>query len=163
VRRTAAARGGVRSSVRLLLAGVATGTVVLAGAPAALAFALTGNPNPMAWRWDDVTTRLSSCTSRGGVGAVLNCRPAEAVDLPVAAIEEHRKGRRIFVFVPVEAQATPAPTHSSPPKSSSRRKHVVSTPTPRAVQASPVAAPLPKTSPTASPSPREDDDGHAHD
>jgi hypothetical protein len=151
-----------------MLAGVATGTVVLAGAPAALAFVLTGNPNPMAWHWEDVTTRFSACTSRGGAGSVLNCRPAEAVDLPVSDIEEHRKGRRVFVFVPVEASATPAPTHSSPPKSSSRRKHVASTPAPRAVEASPMATPRPdntspKSSPKTSPSPHADDDGHGHD
>src|SRR5437870_1161099 len=109
MKRAPVSKNGARGRVRLLMAGVASGALVITAAPAALAFAATGSPNPTSWRWGEVTDRLAACTSRGGLGSLVNCRPAEAVDLPAFAPEEHRKGRRVilfvFVFVPVPTKA----------------------------------------------------------
>jgi hypothetical protein len=156
-------KGGARGRVRLLMAGVASGTLVLTAVPAALAFAVTGSPNPSSWRWGEVTDRLSSCTSRGGLGSVVNCRPAEAVDLPALAQPEHRKGRRVIVFVPVPTEvAQAAPQQAPAARSTPRPRHVASSPSAGPVRAAkPSPSPSPSTSP--SPSPRADDEGRGHD
>jgi hypothetical protein len=148
----------------VLLAGVASGTVLLTALPAALAFAATGSPNPNTWRWEEVTGRLSACTSRGGLGSLVNCRPVEAVGLQDFVPEEHRKGRRVIVFVPVPApELAAAPTarpsshpsrHLSPTRSSPQPKHAVSSPT---------ARPVHSASPSISPTPHRDEDGGGRD
>jgi hypothetical protein len=162
VKRSRAAMSGARGRVRLLMAGVASATLVLTAAPAALAFAATGSPNPTSWRWDEVTGRLTACASRGGLGSLVNCRPAEAVDLPAFAPEEHRKGRRVIVFVPVPTEVAQPTPGTSTPRSSTRTGHVVSGPSARPVR--PVRA-VPAASPSFSPSPppRSDDEDGGHD
>jgi hypothetical protein len=147
------------------MAGVASATLVLTAAPAALAFAATGSPNPTSWRWDDVTGRLTACTSRGGLGSLVNCRPAEAVDLPAFSPEEHRKGRRVIVYVPVPTDVAQPSPRTSAPRSSTRTGHAVSSP--GAPPARPVRMGRPvqaaSPSPSPSPSPRSDDEDGGHD
>jgi hypothetical protein len=162
MKRAPVSKTGARGRVRLLIAGVASGTLVITAAPAALAFAATGNPNPTSWHWGEVTDRLATCTSRGGLGSLVNCRPAEAVDLPAYAPEEHRKGRRVIVFVPVPTEAAQASLRAQSTASPSRRaKHVSSSPAAR--PARPVQAASPSPSPSPSASPRSDDEGGGHD
>lgn len=166
----AGTKSGARGRVRLLMAGVASGTLVLTAVPAALAFAVTGTPNPTSWRWGEVTDRLASCTSRGGLGSVVNCRPAEAVDLPALAQPEHRKGRRVIVFVPVPTEvAQPTPQQAPTARSTPRPQRVVSSPPARPARAVQAAVPSPSARPSASPSaspspsPTSDDEGRGHD
>jgi hypothetical protein len=108
-----------RGDIRLLISGVAAGTTVLAGAPAALAFLLTGSVNPSAWAWDNLSARLSACTSAAGVSGVLGCRrSAQVTYVSAGAPVEHRKGRRIIVYMPVAEPPPPARPHrphASPP------------------------------------------------
>ncbi|MBJ7601242.1 MAG: hypothetical protein DLM67_15625 [Candidatus Nephthysia bennettiae] len=167
MKRSPAAKSGARGRVRLLMAGVASATLVLTAAPAALAFAATGSPNPTSWRWDEVTGRLTACTSRGGLGSLVNCRPAEAVDLPAFSPEEHRKGRRVIVYVPVPTDVVQPTPGTSNPRSATRTGRVVSSPSPRAARAVRPARPVqvvsPTPSPSSSPSPRSDDEGGGHD
>src|SRR5207245_5948284 len=132
MKRAPVSKNGARGRVRLLMAGVASGALVITAAPAALAFAATGSPNPTSWRWGEVTDRLAACTSRGGLGSLVNCRPAEAVDLPAFAPEEHRKGRRVIVFVPVPTKAAqPSARGSSSARMTPRPKHAASSPAAR--------------------------------
>src|SRR5207302_7095530 len=149
VKRSPAAKSGARGRVRLLMAGVASATLVLTAAPAALAFAATGSPNPTSWRWDEVTGRLTACTSRGGLGSLVNCRPAEAVDLPAVAPEEHRKGRRVIVYVPVPTDAAQPIPRTSAPRSSTRTGRAVSAPSARPARTARTA----RTGQAATPSP----------
>src|SRR3981081_1006792 len=108
-----------RGGIRLLISGVAAGTTVLAGAPAALAFLLTGSVNPSAWAWDNLSARLSACTSAAGVSGVLGCRrSAQVTYVAAGAPLEHRKGPRIIVYMPVAQPPPPARPHrprASPP------------------------------------------------
>src|SRR5438105_13649482 len=165
MKRAPVSKTGARGRVRLLMAGVASGTLVITAAPVALAFAATGSPNPTSWRWDEVTGRLTACTSRGGLGSLVNCRPAEAVDLPAFSPEEHRKGRRVIVYVPVPTDAAQPTPRTSAPRSSTRTGHAVSTPSARPARPARTARTVQAASPSPSPSPspRSDDEDGRHD
>src|ERR1700730_18877632 len=109
-----AAGGGVS------LAGPAALTTLFAPAPAVLAFLATGSTSPTAWSWDTVTSRLAACTSSTGLHGLLECRPAPVMYVATGLPEEHRKGRRIVVRVPVAEPATAvhavSARSSTPPK-----------------------------------------------
>src|ERR1700730_4096210 len=104
MKRAPVSKTGARGRVRLLMAGVASATLVLTAAPAALAFAATGSPNPTSWRWDAGTAR------------------------PASSPEEHRKGRRVIVYVPVPTDVAQPTPRTSAPRSSARTGQSVSTP-----------------------------------
>jgi hypothetical protein len=134
---------------RILLAGVAAGTTLFAGAPAVLAFLATGSTSPTAWSWDTVTTRLAACNSATGLHGLLDCRPAKAMYTAIGAPEEHRKGRRILVRVP--AAEPPASIRPVASPSSPRTKSAVRKPAAQAPQPTPTQGSRP------SPSPRRED------
>jgi hypothetical protein len=145
-----------RTGIRLLISGVAAGTTVLAGAPAALAFLLTGSVNPSGWGWDNLSARLSACTSTAGVSGVLGCRRSvQATYVSEGMPEEHRKGRRIIVYVPVAeppAAALPHRPHASPASTNTLR-----------TARTPAAEPSRAQPPHPAPSPDRHDHGHEHD
>lgn len=138
---------------RVLLAGVAALTTIFASAPAVLAFLATGSTSPTAWSWDTVTTRLAACTSSTGLHGLLECRPAKAMYVAAGVPEEHRKGRRIVVRVPVAEP--PTAVHSVSARSSTQRKAASGKPAATALQPSQQLAPTER--PRPSPSPRRED------
>jgi hypothetical protein len=152
--RGARSRGGIR----LLISGVAAGTTVLAGAPAALAFLLTGSVNPSAWGLDNLSARLSACTSAAGVSGVLDCRrSAQVTYVAVGAPEEHRKGRRVIVYMPVAEPPASSPPHRARP--SPRSTHALRTPGTPAVEPSRAQPPHPSPSPARHEHEKEAPDG----
>ncbi|MDQ6792243.1 MAG: hypothetical protein M3075_16610 [Candidatus Dormibacteraeota bacterium] len=138
---------------RVLLAGVAALTTLFASAPAVLAFLATGSTSPTAWSWDTVTSRLAACTSSTGLHGLLECRPAQAMSVAAGLPEEHRKGRRIVVRVPVAEPATSV--HPVSARSSTQRKATSGKPAATAPPKAPQTAPAQRSRPSPSP-PRED-------
>lgn len=138
---------------RVLLAGVAALTTLFASAPAVLAFLATGSTSPTAWSWDTVTSRLAACTSSTGLHGLLECRPAQAMSVAAGFPEEHRKGRRIVVRVPVAEPATSV--HPVSARSSTQRKATSGKPAATAPPKAPQTAPAQRSRPSPSP-PRED-------
>jgi hypothetical protein len=138
---------------RVLLAGVAALTTLFASAPAVLAFLATGSTSPTAWSWDTVTSRLAACTSSTGLHGLLECRPAPAMYVATGLPEEHRKGRRIVVRVPVAEPATAV--HPVSARSSTQPKAAAGKPAATAPPKAPETAPAQRSRPSPSP-PRED-------
>jgi hypothetical protein len=148
-----------RARIRLLISGVAAGTTVLAASPAALAFLLTGSVDPAAWGWDNLSARLSACTAATGVSGILGCRPsAQASYAFAAAPEEHRKGRRIIVYMPVSDPPPSArPLRPRPTARSTRSLWTAATPAAAPSQAQPAH---PSPSPARQEREKEGDGGH---
>jgi hypothetical protein len=143
---------------RVLLAGVAALTTVFASAPAVLAFLATGSTSPTAWSWDTVTSRLAACTSSTGLHGLLECRPAPAMYVATGLPDEHRKGRRIVVRVPVAEPATavlPVAARSSTQRKATAGKPAAGKPAATAPPKAPQTAPAQRSRPSPSP-PRED-------
>jgi hypothetical protein len=148
-----------RTGIRLLISGVAAGTTVLAAAPAAFAFLLTGSVDPAAWGWDNLSARLSACTAATGVSGILGCRPsAQASYVFAATPEEHRKGRRIIVYMPVAEP--PASARPLRPRPTPRSTHSLRTAATPAAEPSGAQPAHPSPSPVRQEHEKEGDGGH---